>query len=268
MEYAKSPVDNVVTITSIATVYRVDLRNIVTGTDIHDFPEIFYMAEGQGCTTVNGKPHRLEAGQIIIYAPNSVHGSGTGGIAEIISFETASPFPVQYCDRVITLTGSQRLHLHQLIEQARPMFEERIGVNGMVLKSHIDQYTIQYTKNRLELFLLDIIRPGKHYQQDGIHNVTDYMMENIHRMLTIQEIAQALGTSISSLKRLVQNTYGKSPLEYFTELKIAEAKRLILNSSMNMTEIAEKLGYSSVHYFSRVFKQKTGKTPSDFKKTR
>jgi AraC-like DNA-binding protein len=174
---------------------------------------------------------------------------------------------VQYCDRVITLTGSQRLRLHQIIEQARPMFEKRIGIKGMVLKSHIDQYAVQNTKNKLELFLLDLIRPNKQYLQDRINSVTDYMMENIHRMLTLQEIAQALGTSISSLKRLVQNTYGKSPLEYFTELKIAEAKRLILNSSMNMTEIAEKLGYSSVHYFSRVFKQKTGQTPSDFKKT-
>ncbi|MBR6572838.1 MAG: helix-turn-helix transcriptional regulator [Clostridia bacterium] len=264
-EYAKSPVDNIITVTSIATVFRKDLRNKFCGFDCHDFPEIFYMVEGKGRTVINGTLHHLDAGQIIIYAPNSPHESGTGGIAEIISFETATPFPEQYCDRVITLTGSQRLLLHQIIEQARPMFEKRIGVKGMVLKSHIDPYAVQNTKNKLELFLLDIIRPGKQCLHDRINNITDYMMENIHRMLTLQEMAHALGMSVSSLKRLVQEAYGKSPVKYFTELKIEEAKRLIMHSPMNMTEIAEKLGYSSVHYFSRTFKQKTGKTPSEYK---
>lgn len=265
-EYAKSPVDNIVTVTSIVTALRVDLRNRIANTENHNFPEIFCMVEGQGCTTVNGIAHTLRAGQIIIYAPNSVHGKGTGGIAEIISFETATPFPSEYCDRVITLTGSQRLLLHQIIEETCPMFETRIGVKGMVLKNHIDPYTVQNTKNKLELFLLDIIRPGKNYRRDRINQVTDYMMQNIHRMLTLLEMSNELGMSISSLKRLVLETYSQSPAEYFTDLKTEEAKRLIVNSPMNMTEISELLGFSSVHYFSRVFKQKTGKTPSEYKK--
>lgn len=265
-EYVKSPVDNIITVKSIVTALRTDLYNRIAGTESHDFSEIFYMAQGQGCTTVNGVKHHLEAGQIIIYGANSTHGEGTGGIAEIISFETASPFPEKYCDRVITLTGAQRILFHQIIEQALPMFEKRIGVKGVVLKSHADPYAVQNVKNKLELFLLDIVRPGTGHLQDKINTVTDYMTGNIHRMLTLQEMSSELGMSISSLKRLVQDTYSKSPVTYFTDLKVEEAKRLILHSSMNMTEIAEKLGFSSVHYFSRVFKQKTGKTPSEYKK--
>ena len=264
-EYAKSPVNNVITVTSIVTALQVDLGSRVYPDDFHDFPEIFCMAEGQGCVTVNGKKHSLKAGQIIIYAPNSVHGKCTSGIAEIISFETANPFPLDFCDRVITLTGSQRTLLHQIIDETRPMFETRIGVKGMVLKSHIDGYAVQNIKNKLELFLLDIIRPGKGYRQDGIHHITDYLMANIHRMLTLQEMSSELGMSISSLKRLVQDTCSKSPAEYFADLKIEEAKRLISASPMNMTQISESLGFSSVHYFSRVFKRKTGRSPSEYK---
>lgn len=265
-EYAKTPVDNVVTVTSIATALRADLRNRVSATEQHDFPEIFSMVQGQGYTVVNGTLHHLEAGQIIIYAANSVHGEGSGGIAEVISFETAAPLPGECCDRVITLTAEQRVFLHQIMEQTRPLFEKRIGVRGMVLKSHVDPYAVQNTKNRLELFLLELIHPSVGVRQDGMNAVTDYMMRNIHRALTIQEMSGELGMSASSLKRLVQEACRKSPAAYFADLKIEEAKRLLRYSDMNMTEIAGRLGFSSVHYFSRVFKQKCSETPSEYRK--
>jgi len=264
-EYAKSPVNNVVTVTSIATALRVDLRNRITGTESHDFPEIFFMAEGSGHTTVNGIRHELKAGQMILYAANSVHGEGTGGIAEIISFETAAPLPGQHCDRVITLTGEQIVRLRNIVQQTIPQLEHRVGVRGMVLKRHVDPYWVQWIKNQLELFLLDLMRPAERYEVQKMNAVTDYMMRNIQKSLSLCDICLELGFSESSLKRLVQQTCGQSPLAYFTELKIAQAEWLILHSSMNMTQIAQQLGFSSVHYFSRVFRQKTGMTPSEFK---
>lgn len=263
--YIKSPVENIISVTSIATVWQLDLRDKDPEMESHDFPEILYVTEGAGCTVVNGKQLFLQAGQMIIYAPNSVHKPFSGGTVEIISFDTATVFPVQYCNRPITLSGAQRIRLHQLIMQTLPMFETRPDIKGMVLKSHADQYDIQNAKNKLELFLLEIIRPDGGAQQERIDTVTDYMLENIHRMLTLQEISNELGISVSSLKRLMQEHYCQSPAKYFGQLKLDEAKRLILNSPMNMTQIAEALGFSSVHYFSRVFKQQTGKSPTDYK---
>ena len=265
-DYAKSPVDNVITVTSIATALRVDLRNRTAKTECHNFPEIFFMAEGRGHTVVNGVRQDLKAGHMILYAPNSAHGEGTGGIAEVISFETAIPLPKQYCDKAITLTGEQVIRFRTIVQQTIPQLEHRIGVRGMVLKKHVDPYAVQRIKNELELFLLDLMRPTERYEVQKMNAVTDYMMRNIHKSLTLREICLDLGLSASSLKRLVQQTCGQSLLAYFTDLKIAQAEWLILHSSMNMTQIAEQLGFSSVHYFSRVFKQKTGETPTGFKK--
>ena len=265
-EYAKSPVGDVVTVTSIATAWRVDLRNRIARTEVHDFPEIFFMAEGLGHTTVNGTRFDLKAGQMILYAANSVHGNGSGGIAEIISFETAAPLPRQYCDRVITLTAEQVIRLRTMIQQAMPLLERRIGVRGMVLKKHADPYAVQRMKNELELFLLDLIHPAERQEVQKMNAVTDYMMRNLHKTLTVREICLDLGLSESSLKRLVRQTCGRSPLAYFTDLKIAQAEWLILHSAMNMTQIAQQLGFSSVHYFSRVFKEKTGEAPTALKK--
>ena len=265
IEYAKSPVSNVVTVTSIATALRADLRNRIAVTEAHNFPEIFFMAEGLGHTSINGKRHDLKAGQLVIYAANSAHGEGSGGIAEIVSFETAAPLPEQFCDRVITLTGEQVIHFRNIVQQAIPLFEVRMGIRGMILKKHADPYAVQRVKNELELFLLDLMSPMERYEVQKMNAVTDYMMRNIQKSLSLCDICLELGFSESSLKRLVQQTCGQSPLAYFTELKIAQAEWLILHSSMNMTQIAQQLGFSSVHYFSRVFRQKTGMTPSEFK---
>lgn len=265
-EYAKTPVNNVITVTSIATALRMDLTNKTGRGESHDFPEIFFVTEGSGYTTVNGTRHALKAGQMMIFAPNSFHGPGSfGGIVDIISFETATPLPQQYCDQVITLTGEQCVRLHELVQQAQVLFEGHIGVWGMVLKKHVKPHTLQRVKNKLELFLLDLMHPVEHYALQGINTVTDYMVKNIHRTLTVQEMSQELGMSISSLKRLVQSTCSKSPCTYFTDLKAEEAKWLILHTTLSITEISERLGFSSVHYFSRVFKQKTGKTPTQYK---
>ena len=265
-DYAKSPVDNVITVTSIVTALRADLRNRIARTESHDFPEIFFLAEGRGRTVVNGVQRDLQAGQMILYAPNSTHGEGTGGIAEVISFETASPLPPQYCDRVITLTGEQVIRFRGIIRQAMPLLEIRMGIRGMVLKNHANPYAVQRVKNELELFLLDLMCPTEHYELQKMNAVTDYMMRNLHRSLTLRDMCAELGLSESSLKRLVQQACGKSPHAYFADLKIAQAEWLILHSSMNITQISQQLGFSSVHYFSRAFKQNTGQTPSAYKK--
>ena len=55
-------------------------------------------------------------------------------------------------------------------------------------------------------------------------------------------------------------------LETITELKIAAAKEKIRCSTCNFTELAEELGFSSVNYFSKVFKAQTGMTPTEYSK--
>jgi len=55
-----------------------------------------------------------------------------------------------------------------------------------------------------------------------------------------------------------------SIMEYFKQLKIKEAKVLIRENNHNFTEISEILGYNSIHYFSRIFKNETGMTLSEY----
>jgi AraC-like DNA-binding protein len=64
---------------------------------------------------------------------------------------------------------------------------------------------------------------------------------------------------------IFRESYGGA-ISFFNELKLDEAKRLIREGRLNFTEIADALGFTSLHYFSRLFKKKTGLSPSEYAK--
>lgn len=125
---------------------------------------------------------------------------------------------------------------------------------------------VKSIKNMLELFLLHLISPPVAYSKSRTDTVTSYRMQHIHQVLTVEQLSRDLGLSQSTLKRLLQSHCGMTPIAYFGHLKTEEAKRLLTDTSMNISEIAEQLGFSSVQHFSKTFKRKTGTTPSEFAK--
>jgi len=66
------------------------------------------------------------------------------------------------------------------------------------------------------------------------------------------------------LQHLIREQKGCGVIELFCRMKTDQAKLLIRENSLNFTEIANTLGYSSIHYFSRQFKKITGMTPSEY----
>ena len=60
--------------------------------------------------------------------------------------------------------------------------------------------------------------------------------------------------------------YGISPSEYVAELRISKAKELLLNEDINISEIAQECGFSSLYSFSRAFKENVGISPIKFRK--
>lgn len=70
---------------------------------------------------------------------------------------------------------------------------------------------------------------------------------------------------VSQLKKLFRKHRGGGVMECFNLMKINTAKQLIRNQQMNFTQIADYLGYTSVHYFSRNFKNITTMSPSEYR---
>lgn len=84
--------------------------------------------------------------------------------------------------------------------------------------------------------------------------------------LTVADIARQLSITPNYLSRIFHEKTGVTCVEYLTSIRLEEAKRLLVHSSLKSYEIAEKIGYRNAHYFSVLFKKHTGYAPSEYRK--
>ena len=238
----------------------------------HAFPEIIYILSGSHSLYVDEKQYRLSAGQMMIYAPGAFHAvkEATGALAYILSFKVGDGFLEPLYNRVLTLSDAQRQMFSRIMEDGRRCFTR--SVSEFTIREGADMSVLQRMKKQLEFFLADIlvqcvretekdIPPG---WETDFAKVAWYLQENLHRSLTLTEIADGCSMSVSKLKMLCRAMCGCGPIRYCNMLKIEHAKRLIAQGGMNFTEIAEALGFSSLHYFSRLFRKTVGISPSDY----
>ena len=104
------------------------------------------------------------------------------------------------------------------------------------------------------------------YNIDSISKSIVYMKKNLGKKFTVEELAVQQNLSASHFLRSFRRKTGTSPINYFNQLKIQESCQYLYFSDMNIKEICAELGFSDQYYFSRLFKQITGTSPSQYKK--
>jgi AraC family transcriptional regulator len=91
------------------------------------------------------------------------------------------------------------------------------------------------------------------------------LREKAFSRVNIQHIATSVGLSPVQFTRRFYACYGQKPIAYLISIRINEAKRLLLETSMSLDQIAEHCGYESGFYLSRIFKKNTGIPPASFR---
>ncbi|PGH38989.1 MAG: hypothetical protein CRN43_11805 [Candidatus Nephrothrix sp. EaCA] len=89
---------------------------------------------------------------------------------------------------------------------------------------------------------------------------------NISNPYSAEQAAEELNVGYSWFRKLFKNYTGVSPGKYYLQLKIEKAKELLSNSLVPVKEISIDLNFESNFYFSKIFKEKTGRTPTEYRK--
>ncbi len=276
MKYTQTTLPDFLSVRSIITIFRADFSSYpLTGEgESHDFCELKYIERGSHSLLLDGVPVSLSEGQLIIYAPNAEHKAigKSNALSDIISFESDTDIIGCLYNKVITLNMRQRKMIREIVSIGESIFRatspdaERVG---MLPKDGTNAFELQALKNRFELFLLDVYQSctensSTSYPQAEYGVVKEFIKQNINRDLSLDDIAKGCSLSISKLKGVCKDACGLSPISLFISLKLEEAQKMIAETQLNFTEISEKLGFSSVHYFSKLFKKKTGLTPTEY----
>ena len=92
------------------------------------------------------------------------------------------------------------------------------------------------------------------------------MHEHIEEAIDLSQMAKDHQIGYSYFRKMFRKYTGVSPRQYHLGLKVLRARELLLTSDKSIKEISYQLGFSSIYYFSRFFKNKVGVSPSEVKK--
>jgi AraC-like DNA-binding protein len=260
-------------------------KNYVFPGEIHDFWEFIYIDKGELIITAGENTYILKAGEMAFHKPNEFHDVKANGTVSpnviVVSFTCKSKYMDFFRNKILFLSDYEKLLLASVVKESESVYEpleNKPPISGMIKKSFIPFGAEQIIRHDLEKLLISFYR-----RQDSIHikqrrlrvnqqhsykgiaeNIIAILEENIQNRLSLEDISKQVNISISQVKKVFRQEIGSSVIHYFIQLKIEEAKRLINESEMNFTQISEFLGYDTIGYFSRIFKQKTGMTPSEY----
>lgn len=122
---------------------------------------------------------------------------------------------------------------------------------------------IQFFSEQFELIMSSI----GHYSKDSVlDDILHYIDHNYMNQLKLENIAPLFGYNCSYLGKLFKQKIGKSFNTYLDELRIKNSKELLQWGDLKIYEVAEKIGYSNVDYFSTKFKKYEGISPAEYRK--
>jgi two-component system response regulator YesN len=96
--------------------------------------------------------------------------------------------------------------------------------------------------------------------------VIQYIDENYCRDINMNDLTANVYVNNSQLAQIFKNETGKSIYSYLVDKRVDEAKRMLLMTDMNVSEVSSAVSYDNFSYFTRLFKNKTGYTPSEYRK--
>ncbi|WZL73019.1 helix-turn-helix domain-containing protein [Clostridiaceae bacterium 35-E11] len=98
-----------------------------------------------------------------------------------------------------------------------------------------------------------------------MYRAATYMEKYFTIDLKLEEVAEVCNLSQYHFSRLFKNFYGKTFVQYLTELRMDKACKLLKETDLTITEITEKVGYKEIGYFSRIFKKNIGISPKQYR---
>lgn len=284
MKYKYTELTEEVTIHRIISIHYFEYMSDFTfAGESHNFWELLCVDKGEVDVVADHERLTLQKGEVIFHQPNEFHRVLANGVIApnlvVIGFDCQSPRMDFFKEQILKVGQEEQELLARIIAEARLCFEGRLDnpyQEVLVRKDHGPFAAEQMIKIYLEQFLIQMYRHSFSARQaptplkdtpsaeDIYETILCYFEKNICIQLTIDQISRDNLISTSQLKKLFSEKGNTGVIEYFNCMKIDAAKQLIRNRQLNFTQIANQLGYTSVHYFSRQFKHLTGMTPSEY----
>ena len=251
---------------SVLKMYSIGYSSDITGTTFaarkNETYLVGYVLSGRG--TYNGYP--IVAGQGFVFMPNVVEHiyPDQDDPLELLWFTSADPrfgtllkyYGADDTTRIFTHSSPPELqHIKAIVlaENRATISDSRmLELFFSVLKYHQNEQTSVAAPHAAAWRYIDFS--------------VNYIKANYSRNITVSQLTKILGVSQPYLYKIYKQAFGKSPKAFIGEYRIQQAKKLLTETELTVSEIARSVGFSDSFAFSKYFSTKQGCSPSEYRR--
>jgi len=228
--------------------------------------QILYIANGAGYFNVENEEKKIANGNIVLYRPHEPQKY------KLVLEDAPEVYWIHFqgskTHALLDKFGILNNSVHYVgIHGDFSIIFEKIIVELQLKKMYFSEYSNSKFIELLTLFARGIseqkVENPRYYDQ--IFNAVELFHQNLDKEISIKDYAHMCGMSPGWFSKCFRMRFSVSPQEYITNLRLKKAKELLDSSSYNVTEIAMLCGYNNPFYFSRIFKEHTGLSPSKYR---
>lgn len=253
--------------------------------EAHEPWELVYVDQGDVLVTAGENRYKLKAGEMAVHCPNEFHNlypyENSSANVIIITFLCTGPVMDELEHKILTLGKTEKQYLSWIVKESEASFayfKNTPPQIRLLLREDAPFGGQQIIKNLLECFLLLVQRHSNsigfeeraipinqmHQHMRIAAQIQNYIHDHYAEKITLDLLAEQNRVSVTQLKRIFKEQTGNTVIAYLISYRMEEAKRLVQESNLNFSQIANQVGYDNIYYFSNAFKHYTGMTLTEY----
>lgn len=244
----------------------------------HDFYHLLYFASGNGSHSIDFIHFPVQAGQVYFMVPGQVHtwnfaDEPTGFVVNFSEHYINSLVTnARYLDQFNFFSGIAAEQVINLPLEARALVEKTLATIVREGNSTLDLKD-DFVKTALIQLFIHVTRNMEKSAEKHKSSYNYLLMRNFQKLIDVhykekkltKDYASMLYVTPNHLNALSNDVTGRSAGELIRDRILLEAKRLLINAQLSVTEIAGELDFADNSYFSKFFKKYTGVSPEVFR---
>ena len=223
---------------------------------INDY-QLLYTKSGAGIVRIREREYEVREGDLFILPPFTPHEYRPKGEDWVTLWITYNGNVAKTC-----FDFSSDIKKYDEFESAYRKLKRQTGRDKWRLKTSPELYRLLLDISSLVGFTTEETQNG-----NGVGAAVQYIAEHYSETIELSKLAELSGLSQGHFCRTFKSHTHMRPIEYVTHLRVERAKDLLMSRPpLSISEIASKVGYASAAYFSKIFREKVGSTPENYRK--
>lgn len=222
----------------------------------HNCYELVYYYDGTGETSAEKKVYKYHPYTYAIYRPYVMHTEthyDTSSVFDIgFLIDSGSPFQPQ-----TGIYEDNEKSIWSIVKKIRAEMSQKKGFYNVAVELYTAQLLLSHQRGHARD--LNSFNP--------MYYIHKYIEENFVQDIDIQTLAEMSGYSYDYFRHLFKEEVGISPKNYIIDKRISFAKKLLSETNTTISEIAQKSGFSNGPQFTVIFKERTGLSPAQYRKS-